>query len=62
MVQAAQRQAGADSSPNIKYVQGRGEDLRGVVEADSVDLLISGSRSAHNTRAFFCFCFVSTSP
>lgn len=39
MVIAAQRQT---NSPNIKYVQGQAEDLKGVVEANSVDLLISG--------------------
>lgn len=43
MVIAAQRQT---NSPNIKYVQGQAEDLKGIIEADSVDLLISGS--SHN--------------
>ncbi|KAF9456672.1 S-adenosyl-L-methionine-dependent methyltransferase [Collybia nuda] len=43
MVTAAQR---TSTIPNIKYVQGHAENLKGIVEPDSVDLLIS-AQAAH---------------
>jgi hypothetical protein len=48
MVEAARRQA--NTPTNIKYVQGHAEDLRGIVDANSVDLLISGSLASDTIK------------